>query len=98
MFNPTLSYLNFKILSKVQLSAILETNIKYMEQVTLIMNDTLETYLTRANQLRQKGKLDEAIASYQKAIKLQPKQSTWFYKGLGDALNQNGQLDIIVAC
>ena len=34
-----------------------------------------------------------AIASYQKAIVLQPEQPVWVYASLGDALNQNGQIE-----
>ncbi|MGK7950244.1 MAG: tetratricopeptide repeat protein [Xenococcaceae cyanobacterium] len=37
------------------------------------------------------------IANYQKAIALQPEQPAWVYHGLGDALNQNGQLEETIA-
>ncbi len=41
--------------------------------------------------------LQRAIAHYQKAIALQPKQPVWFYVGWGDALNQNGQIEEAIA-
>ncbi len=40
----------------------------------------------------QKGNLDEAIISYQKAIELGLEQSFWTYKNLGDALGAKARL------
>jgi tetratricopeptide (TPR) repeat protein len=48
--------------------------------------------LKQANQLKRAGKLDEAIALYQKAIEINPNFS-WTYNNLGDAFVKQGKLD-----
>ena len=40
----------------------------------------------RGNQFLREGRLEEAIASYQKAIELNP-QFAWSYQNLGDAFS-----------
>ena len=40
----------------------------------------------RGNQFLRQGKLEEAIASYEKAIELNP-QFAWSYQNLGDAFS-----------
>ncbi|MEZ2320169.1 MAG: tetratricopeptide repeat protein [Microcoleus sp.] len=52
---------------------------------------------TLADSLKQEGKLEEAIALYETAVKLNPK-SPLAYHNLGKALQQNGQLEKAVAC
>ena len=44
---------------------------------------------TTGNQLLREGKLESAIASYEKAIELNP-QSAWLYRNLGEALEKAG--------
>ena len=46
----------------------------------------------RGNQFLRQGKLEEAIASYEKAIELNP-QFAWSYQSLGEALEQVGRID-----
>lgn len=53
--------------------------------------------LKQANQLKRMGKLDEAIALYHQAIKINP-NFAWTYHDLGDALVKRGNLDEAVAC
>lgn len=48
--------------------------------------------LKQANQLKRAGKLDEAIALYRQAIKMNP-NFAWAFYYLGDALVQQGKLD-----
>ena len=50
----------------------------------------------RGNQFLQQGKLEEAIASYQKAIELNP-QFASSYQNLGDALEKVGRIDEAIA-
>ena len=44
----------------------------------------------RGNQFLRQGKFEEAIASYEKAIELNP-QFAWSYQSLGEALEQVGR-------
>lgn len=53
--------------------------------------------LKQANQLKRMGKLDEAIALYREAIKLNP-DFAWTYYELGDTLAKSGNLDDSVIC
>ncbi|HEY9863067.1 MAG TPA: tetratricopeptide repeat protein, partial [Candidatus Obscuribacterales bacterium] len=48
--------------------------------------------IKKANQLKRQGELDQAIAIYQEAIKLNP-DFAWTYYELGDALAKSGDLD-----
>ncbi|WRH67457.1 MAG: tetratricopeptide repeat protein [Planktothrix sp. GU0601_MAG3] len=48
--------------------------------------------LKQANQLKRKGKLDEAIALYHQAIEINP-HFAWTYSELGDALVEHGRVD-----
>ena len=50
----------------------------------------------RGNQFLREGRLEEAIASYQKAIELNP-QFAWSYQNLGDALEKVGRRDEAIA-
>ncbi|MCL2932613.1 MAG: tetratricopeptide repeat protein [Trichodesmium sp. MAG_R03] len=50
------------------------------------------TAFTTGNQLLREGQLEEAIASYEKAIELNP-QFAWCYQNLGDALEKTGRID-----
>lgn len=50
----------------------------------------------RGNQFLRQGKLEEAIASYEKAIGLNP-QFAWSYQNLGDALEKVGRRDEAIA-
>ncbi|MDE5085054.1 MAG: tetratricopeptide repeat protein, partial [Trichodesmium sp. St18_bin1] len=50
----------------------------------------------RGNQLLRQGKLEEAIASYEKAIELNP-QFASSYQNLGDALEKVGRKDEAIA-
>ena len=63
-----------------------------MDRATVITNETVEDCLDRANQLRQSGELDEAIAVYQRAIKLDP-NSYQSYHYMGETLAQKGELE-----
>ena len=56
------------------------------------MNKTTEDFLHQGKQLRQEGKLEEAIASLQKAIELDP-ESLSSYQQLGDLFFQQGKLN-----
>ena len=51
-----------------------------------------ETEFDKANQLLQEGKLEDAIASYCRAIELNPANS-WFHQQLGEALAKLGRWD-----
>ncbi|MDT9191176.1 MAG: tetratricopeptide repeat protein, partial [Limnospira sp. PMC 894.15] len=48
--------------------------------------------LDRGNQLLRSGKLEEAVAAYQKAIALHP-NFHWSHYKLGEALEQLGRLE-----
>ena len=50
----------------------------------------------RGNQFLRQGKLEEAIASFQLAIELNP-QFAWSYQNLGDALEKVGLWRVVVA-
>lgn len=50
----------------------------------------------RGNQLKREGKLDEAIAAYQRAIELNPSFS-WSHHNLGEALATTGQFEKAVS-
>ncbi|MGK7950229.1 MAG: glycosyltransferase [Xenococcaceae cyanobacterium] len=63
-----------------------------MEQSTLTTNETIENYIDHANQLRQEGKLDEAIAEYHRAIEIDP-NSYQSYHYIGETLAQKDELD-----
>jgi tetratricopeptide (TPR) repeat protein len=52
--------------------------------------------IKKANQLKRQGKLDEAIALYRQAIKINP-HFAWAYHNLGDTLVKRGNLDEAVA-
>lgn len=52
---------------------------------------------TLADSLKEEGKLEEAIAFYETAVKLNPR-SPLAYHNLGKALQQNGQLEEAIAC
>jgi protein O-GlcNAc transferase len=56
-----------------------------------------EHILSIGESLQKEGKLDEAITSYQKAIKLNP-HLTVAYNSLGNAFQDKGQLDEAIAC
>ena len=56
------------------------------------MNKTTEDFLHQGQQLGEEGKLEKAIASYQKAIELEP-ESLSSYQQLGDLFFQQGQLN-----
>ena len=58
-------------------------------------NSIVHAHLGRA-MMAQKN-TQEAITAYQKAIALQPEQPVWVYVGLGDVLNQNGQIEEAIA-
>ena len=57
--------------------------------------DVIHQFEKRCTLLRQ-GKLEEAIASYQNAIELNP-QFAWSYQNLGDALEKVGRKDEAIA-
>ena len=57
------------------------------------MSDSL---LTDANQLLKQGKLEEAIATYQKAIQQNP-QFAWSHHYLGEALAKVGRFEEAIA-
>ncbi|WP_143438551.1 tetratricopeptide repeat protein, partial [Hydrocoleum sp. CS-953] len=50
------------------------------------------TAFATGNQLLREGKLEEAIASYQKAIESNP-QFAWSYQNLGETLEKVGRID-----
>ena len=50
------------------------------------MTEMTANAFTTGNQLLRDGKLEEAIASYEKAIELNP-QFAWSYQNLGDAFS-----------
>ena len=52
--------------------------------------ESAQTYFNKGNELKKQGKLNQAIASYRKAIELNPNQC-WFYQKLGEALAGKGQ-------
>ncbi len=52
--------------------------------------------LKQANQLKRAGRLDEAIALYQEAIKINP-NFAWAYNNLGNAFAKQGNIDDAVA-
>lgn len=54
--------------------------------------ETAKTYLKEGNKLKRIGKLKEAIAYYQKAIKINP-YFCWSHHYLGEALAKNGTFD-----
>ncbi|MDJ0689952.1 MAG: glycosyltransferase [Xenococcaceae cyanobacterium MO_188.B32] len=63
-----------------------------MNRATVITNETVEDCIDKANQLRQEGKLDEAIALYQRAIELDP-NSYQSYHYMGETLAQKDELE-----
>ena len=63
-----------------------------MNQGSVVKIETVEDCLDRANQLRQEGKLDEAIAVYQRAIELDP-NSYKSYHYMGETLAQKDDLE-----
>jgi tetratricopeptide (TPR) repeat protein len=56
-----------------------------------------DIYVSLGNALRTKGEVDEAIASYQKAIELAPKLAVAHYN-LGTSLFSKGQTDEAISC
>lgn len=54
------------------------------------------TSFAQANKLLREGKLEEAIASYQKAIEQNPRFA-WSYQNLGEALEQAGRIEEAIA-
>ncbi|MGD1809760.1 tetratricopeptide repeat protein [Dapis sp. BLCC M126] len=54
------------------------------------------TAFATGNKLLREGKLEEAIASYQKAIEQNP-QFAWYYQNLGDALEKAGRREEAIA-
>ncbi|MGD1716369.1 sulfotransferase [Dapis sp. BLCC M172] len=52
--------------------------------------------IKKANKLKREGKLNEAIATYQQAININP-CFAWYYQELGDALAKKGNLDEAIA-
>ena len=60
------------------------------------MTEMTANAFTTGNQLLREGKLEEAIASYEKAIGLNP-QFAWSYQNLGDALEKVGRKDEAIA-
>ena len=74
-----------------------EQAIIYYQHVVQLdpINGAAHARLARA-MMAQKN-IQGAITLYQKAIALQPEQRAWVYVGLGDAFNQNGQLDKVIA-
>ncbi|MDE5090983.1 MAG: tetratricopeptide repeat protein, partial [Trichodesmium sp. St18_bin3_1_1] len=48
------------------------------------------------NKLLREGKLEEAIASYEKAIELNP-QFAWSYQNMGHAFEKLGRIDEAIA-
>ncbi|MGK7950242.1 MAG: tetratricopeptide repeat protein [Xenococcaceae cyanobacterium] len=64
-----------------------------MKQVTLTGNETEDNCLARANQLRQEGKLDEAIAAYQKAMEITPENSSRILAKLARVMMSQGNIE-----
>ncbi|HBH72470.1 MAG TPA: hypothetical protein DDY43_03300, partial [Synechococcales bacterium UBA10510] len=58
-----------------------------------VAQDTPLFYRYLSREYLKKADLDREIASYQKAIKLDPRQPDWVYLNLGDALIEEGRLD-----
>ncbi|MDJ0632871.1 MAG: tetratricopeptide repeat protein [Xenococcaceae cyanobacterium MO_188.B29] len=96
--------LNPKCLSALnQLMGIYESKkefdraITYLQQVIQLQPDNGLAYARLARAMMTQKNIQGAITNYQKAITLQPDQPAWVYDGLGDTLNQNGQIDEALA-
>ena len=97
--------LNPKCLSALnQLAKIYESRkefdraITYLKRVIKFQPNNGRTHARLAKAMMAQKNFQGAIANYQKAIALlQPEQPVWVYVGLGDGLNQNGQIDEAIA-
>ncbi|CAK6686936.1 Tyrocidine synthase 3 [Synechococcus sp. CBW1107] len=58
-----------------------------------VAQDTPLYYRYLSREYLKKADLEREIGSYQKAIKLDPRQPDWVYRNLGDALIEEGRLD-----
>jgi aspartate racemase len=58
-----------------------------------VAQDTPLYYRYLSREYLKKADLEREIASYQKAIKLDPRQPDWIYLNLGNALIEEGRLD-----
>ena len=71
--------------------------ITYLQRVIKFQPDNGIAHARLAKAMMAQRNIQGAIASYQKALALQPEQPVWVYIGMGDALNQNGQVDEAIA-
>jgi amino acid adenylation domain-containing protein len=59
----------------------------------MVAQDTPLYYRYLSREYLKNADLEQEISSYQKAIKLDPRQPDWVYLNLGDALIEEGRLD-----
>ncbi len=60
------------------------------------MNPSAKTYIETGNTLKEQGKLDQAIANYQQALKIEPNNAL-AYNQMGEIYVQQGKLDAAIA-
>ena len=80
------------------IKAFNQNGLESIQQITLPkLIPSVSQLITRANQQREKGKLDKAISIYRNAIALYP-SSAWSYHYLGEILIKQGSLNEAVVC
>jgi tetratricopeptide (TPR) repeat protein len=75
----------------------LEEGVRFLTAAATVRPDSAGALLNLGNGLRDNGRIDEAIACYQKAIDLDPKFAL-AHNNLGHALQAKGQVDEAIAC
>lgn len=74
-----------------------EAAVLVCQQSLIINSQQSGTYISLGKALFGLNKTEEAIASYQKAIELNPKQPFGVYKTLGEALAERGKIEQAIA-
>ena len=68
-----------------------------LETLDLEIKNKSENYLKKARQLQNQGQLEEAIATYQQVIKINP-DFYQAYINLGEILSEQGIVDEAISC